>query len=84
MTRCLLSKIDETALYYDDCATHIIDDARAMGWSSKFNQMLRFDIMLYLVDMTNMSVLDVGCGDGALFHYLSDQNIFAVINYCIF
>ena len=37
--------------------------------------MLRFDIMLYLVDMTNMSVLDVGCGDGALFHYLSDQNI---------
>ena len=75
MTRCLLPKIDETALYYDDCATHITDDARAMGWSSKFNQMLRFDIMLYLVDMTNMSVLDVGCGDGALFHYLSDQNI---------
>ena len=41
----------------------------------QFNQMLRFDIMLYLVDMTNMSVPDVGCGDGALFHYLSDQNI---------
>ncbi|RAP24859.1 hypothetical protein DID73_00920 [Candidatus Marinamargulisbacteria bacterium SCGC AG-343-K17] len=71
----LRPNIKETSLYYDDCASFIDDDAKAMGWSSQFNQMLRFDVMTYLVDMRNSSILDVGCGDGAFFHYLSDQNI---------
>ena len=71
----LRSSIKETALYYDDCASLIDDDSKAMGWSSEFNQMLRFDVMTYLVDMTGRSMLDVGCGDGAFFHYLNEQNI---------
>ena len=61
--------------YYDDCATLIDDNARAMGWSSKFNQQLRFDVLNYLVSLDGASVLDVGCGDGALFHYLKQQGI---------
>ena len=63
--------------YYDDCAVMINDDAKAMGWSSTFNQQLRFDVMNYMVDMSNCSVLDVGCGDGALFHYFMKHNITA-------
>lgn len=73
----LRSIVKETALYYDECASLIDDDSKAMGWSSEFNQMLRFDVMTYLVDMTGRSVLDVGCGDGAFFHYLNEQNIHA-------
>jgi len=61
--------------YYNDCALSIKDDAKAMGWSSRFNQRLRFDVFNYLVDFTGLSVLDVGCGDGAFFHYLMDQGM---------
>ena len=46
-----------------------------MGWSSEFNQQLRFDVINYLVDLTGVSVLDVGCGDGAFFHYVMNQGI---------
>ena len=53
--------------YYDECASTIKNDAKAMGWSSEFNQQLRFDVINYLVDLTGVSVLDVGCGDGAFF-----------------
>ena len=61
--------------YYNDTASLIADDAKAMGWSSTFNQQLRFDVINYMVDLTGKSVLDVGCGDGALFHYLKNQAI---------
>jgi SAM-dependent methyltransferase len=61
--------------YYNHCARWIEDDAEAMGWSSQFNQKLRFDIFNYLVDLTGLSVLDVGCGDAAFYHYLNDQTI---------
>ena len=61
--------------HYDHCAEVVKDDARAMGWSSKFNQLLRFQVFNYLIDFTGGNLLDVGCGDGALFHYCLDQNI---------
>ena len=67
-----LTKVES---YYDDCASLIDDDAKAMGWSSQFNQTLRFDVMNFLVDMSGCRVLDIGCGDGALFHYLNEQKI---------
>ncbi|MEK9726949.1 MAG: class I SAM-dependent methyltransferase [Candidatus Margulisiibacteriota bacterium] len=65
--------------YYTQCAETISDDARAMGWSSGFNQRLRFEIINYLVDLDAKDVLDVGCGDGGLFHFCLDRNI--SINY---
>tara|TARA_A100001015_G_scaffold293719_1_gene370655 strand:- start:2 stop:295 length:294 start_codon:yes stop_codon:yes gene_type:complete len=61
--------------HYDRCASLVDDDAQAMGWSSAFNQRLRFEVINYLVDMTGLNVLDVGCGDAALFHYFLDQNM---------
>ena len=72
-----MTTVPHTAVvdYYNDCALSIKDDAKAMGWSSQFNQQLRFDVFNYLVDFTGVSVLDVGCGDGAFFHYLNDQTI---------
>ena len=66
---------DDVIRHYDDCAKHVKDDARAMGWSSKFNQQLRFEVINYLLDLTHRSVLDVGCGDGGLFHYLQEKTI---------
>ncbi|MGC6366457.1 MAG: class I SAM-dependent methyltransferase [Candidatus Marinamargulisbacteria bacterium] len=66
---------DDVIRHYDDCAKHVKDDARAMGWSSKFNQQLRFEVINYLLDLSHRSVLDVGCGDGGLFHYLQEKTI---------
>ena len=61
--------------YYDECASFIDDDAKAMGWSSTFNQQLRFDVFNYMAVMDGKHILDVGCGDAALFHYFQDQSI---------
>lgn len=61
--------------YYDDTAELIQDSAKAMGWSSHFNQQIRFDVFNYLVPLDNQTILDVGCGDGSFFHYLKDQSI---------
>ena len=61
--------------HYNQSADLIEDDARAMGWSSAFNQQLRFEVINYLVDLDSKSILDVGCGDGGLFHYCLDKGI---------
>jgi SAM-dependent methyltransferase len=67
--------IDPVISHYNRCAQHVEDDARAMGWSSAFNQKLRFDVINHMVDLDDCSILDVGCGDGALFHYLKNNNM---------
>ena len=66
---------DQVIEYYDECGSFIDDDAKAMGWSSTFNQQLRFDVFNYMAVMDGKHILDVGCGDAALFHYFQDQSI---------
>lgn len=61
--------------YYDDTAELIEHSAKAMGWSSEFNQTLRFDVFNFHVPLDNLSILDVGCGDGSFYHYLQSQSI---------
>ena len=61
--------------YYNACAETIAHDAKAMGWSSAFTQTLRFDVMNHMVDMDGTDVLDVGCGDGALYHYFKEKRM---------
>lgn len=71
----MTSVTNKTVAFYDDCALHVKDNARAMGWSSAFSQRLRFEVITYLVDVSNQDVLDVGCGDGAFFHFLEEKSI---------
>ena len=66
---------EKVSKYYDDCAAFIQNDARAMGWSSEFTQKLRFDVISYLIDLTNHSIFDIGCGEGAFYHYLKSAKI---------
>jgi len=35
---------------------------RTLGWDSKKNQNLRFERLINNIDLTNLSILDVGCG----------------------
>lgn len=55
------------------------NNASKVGWSTKFNQQIRFQILSQIDNLNNQNVLDFGCGLGDLFPYLS--NIYPQIKY---
>ncbi|MEO1273453.1 MAG: class I SAM-dependent methyltransferase, partial [Myxococcota bacterium] len=61
----------KTIAYYQDYLQND-DVARKAGWSSQADQELRFEHLLEALDPTleQFSLLDVGCGTGALYAYL--------------
>ena len=48
---------------------------RATLWGSEEAQHLRFDVMLEMVPLDGTSIVDVGCGDGALAAHLTRRGI---------
>ncbi|MEN2399202.1 class I SAM-dependent methyltransferase [Flavobacterium sp. MC2016-06] len=48
-------------------------NAQSMAWFSEEDQLKRFDILAQIADLSNSSVLDIGCGNGDLCHYLSNR-----------
>ncbi len=44
-----------------------------VGWGSKKDQFLRFDVLFRNVDPNDKKILDVGCGLGDCIHYLDDK-----------
>jgi SAM-dependent methyltransferase len=47
---------------------------QALGWRNKEQQNLRFEIFQQLISLeNNISVLDVGCGFGDLYNFLSEK-----------
>ena len=60
--------------YYQDSLARHGCTARGADWSSASSQQARFDELLRLVDgQTGFSLLDYGCGYGALADYLHDR-----------
>jgi SAM-dependent methyltransferase len=50
-------------------------DTRSLGIGSRESQEVRFDVLAQIGDLTNASVLDVGCGFGDLRSYLEKRGI---------
>lgn len=50
---------------------------KGVDWNGDESQMLRFDQLLRLIDSpnTNFTLLDYGCGYGALYSFLAKQNV---------
>lgn len=46
------------------------EDVRTVGWGSRHDQYLRFDVLLRDLDPTGKIILDVGCGLGDMVPYL--------------
>ncbi len=46
---------------------------RALGWSAPEAQIIRFNVLAQIDDLTNSSVLDAGCGHGDLCTFLNRQ-----------
>lgn len=53
---------------------HPLSSAAVVGWSTGETQETRFRILSEIADVQGSSVLDVGCGVGDLYGYLSSRN----------
>lgn len=66
----------EIAQYYDRIVSAFGNTPRGVGWSSVDAQMVRFEQLLKLFDTgERFSVLDYGCGTGALIDFLVSKRI---------
>ncbi len=61
--------------YYENCLERDQDEAKMVGWRSKRRQDLRFKIVSQIDDLNHNSVLDLGCGLGALGEFFQKQEI---------
>ncbi len=51
------------------------NDARALQWADRNNQLLRFEILLNIGNVEGTKILDVGCGLGDFYKYLLEKQI---------
>ncbi len=51
------------------------EDVRSVQWTSLYGQRRRFEVLLNVGDVSGGSVLDVGCGLGDLYKFLSQEGI---------
>ncbi len=49
------------------------DDARGVGWRNSRSQEVRFRVLTEIGNLAGASVLDEGCGTGALYGYLAEH-----------
>ena len=49
------------------------NDIKTVGWGDEQSQNLRFDMLFKDIDITNKTVLDIGCGFGDLIPYLDNR-----------
>ncbi len=62
--------------YYSDKVNAEGPTARGVDWNSQEGQILRFEQLLKVCDTTHaFSIIDFGCGYGALFDYLQSQRV---------
>ncbi|HAT68580.1 MAG: hypothetical protein A2481_02555 [Candidatus Yonathbacteria bacterium RIFOXYC2_FULL_47_9] len=61
--------------FYEDALRIYGNDARSVHWSNEETQSVRFDALCKVADLTNKSVLDVGCGLGDLYKFFISKQI---------
>ena len=69
-----MSSLDDSASIFryhrDMMVLHGKQNSFALGWKDNHSQLVRFEVLSKLADLTNRSVLDAGCGYGDLYPYL--------------
>ena len=58
---------------YSERVAELGYDVRSLGWKSREDQTLRFQVLADIADLSNSAVCDVGCGFGDLLPYLSER-----------
>jgi SAM-dependent methyltransferase len=71
-----LNKISENTIKrYSGRYKELGKSIRTLGWGNKEQQMLRFANTLRADDLNGKSVIDIGCGFGDYFDFLSNEGI---------
>jgi cyclopropane fatty-acyl-phospholipid synthase-like methyltransferase len=60
---------------YDSWVTSSGNNIHSVGWFSRETQQKRFEVLSSIIDLSGSSLLDVGCGLGDLYKYLSDKAV---------
>ena len=55
---------------YNKMLSNGVNDSERVGWGSVDSQKKRFCVLIEIGDLSNTTVLDVGCGLGAYFDYI--------------
>lgn len=61
-----------TKKYYENTLSHFGDSPKGVDWKDEFSQKMRLLILLKNISLKNSSVIDLGCGTGALLSYAND------------
>ncbi len=69
----ILNKVEK--LYTDSLKEHGVD-SKAVGWTTRDGQLLRFDKLVEVIENKDkeFTVNDLGCGYGAMFEYFEKNN----------
>lgn len=70
-----MKKLETIRTFYESKMGKGLPDYGVLGWESKEAQTLRFDILASYMDLSDKSVLDVGCGMGNLLEYFRSKDI---------
>ena len=64
---------NKTAQLYNQRFLDYGNDIKTVGWGSKKDQSLRFDVLFRNINPVGKSILDVGCGLGDCINYLDKK-----------
>jgi SAM-dependent methyltransferase len=67
--------LSEVAQYYSKKNEMYGETPQGVDWNGKESQITRFKQLSKIIQNTEFSLNDLGCGYGALFDFLSDQNL---------
>jgi len=70
-----MKKIQIIKTYYESNMGKGLPEYGILGWESEEAQRLRFSVLLSSVNIEGKRLLDVGCGTGNLYEYITEKGI---------
>ena len=64
---------EDISEYMGELCTLFGHDPRAVSWSSRSTQQIRFEILSDIADLNHQSILDVGCGQADFYPYVTSK-----------
>lgn len=69
------TNLDQVKSYFDKRIREHGASPRGSDWNSETSQNIRFDQLMKVADSSSFSILDYGCGYGALANYLASNQL---------
>ena len=66
---------NQVAKYYDGKIKQFGTTSKGVDWNGEESQILRFKQVLKIVEVNNGSLIDIGCGYGAMFTFMKNNGL---------